>query len=80
MKKSLMSALLAFALTPCFPAEVFADNTEKTASEDDSRIEIVVVTGVRMRQDMTLETSQVVQPGLDNLDCGAGCAAGQGID
>jgi len=34
----------------------------------DDRLEIVIVTGVRMQEDLLLETSQVAQTGLDNSD------------
>ncbi len=35
---------------------------------DDSRLEIVMVTGVRISDAIELETSQVMQPGADNSD------------
>lgn len=68
MKKCLGSVALATALFSLFPFNASAADPEDAATDEDSGIEVVVVTGVRLRQDVTLESSQVVQPGLDNSD------------
>jgi len=49
-------------------AMVFAGETDSEKLQGEAGIEIVVVTGVRVREKLALETSQVTQTGLDNSD------------
>lgn len=62
------AVLAAFVL---LAATAVAEETENLNSEqvgDESRLEIVIVTGVRMSEDLVIETSQVARPGLDYSD------------
>ena len=60
-------------LTLCFllvlgPFTGFADTTEMTGDDDDSEIEVVVVTGARSNDSLELSISEVSHTGLDNSD------------
>ena len=50
------------------PASLFAESGETEQAGDDSRLEVVIVTGVRLGDGLVLESSQVVQTGPDNSD------------
>jgi len=66
VKKSILalSCISCVALGPVLAAE--PEDSERLG--EDSRLEIVVVTGVRMQGDLVLEASQVAQSGIDNSD------------
>jgi len=57
-------AIAALLLLP--PAQAQTDDTGEAA--EDSDIEVVLVTGVRIHDQMVLEPSQVANTGLDNSD------------
>ena len=67
MKRSLLPAACAIACLPCLPI-LAAEAADPPEPADDGRLEIVVVTGVRVGEDLVLETSQVAQTGPDNSD------------
>jgi len=48
--------------------DISAQGEDSEQLNEDDRLEIVIVTGVRMQEDLLLETSQVAQTGLDNSD------------
>ena len=57
-----------FLVSTLLSASLFAESGETELTDDDSRLEIVIVTGVRLRDGLVLEASQVVQTGPDNSD------------
>jgi len=59
---------LFFTISSLLSASLFAESGETEQAEDNSRLEIVIVTGVRLRDGLVLEASQVVQTGPDNSD------------
>jgi len=45
-----------------------AEGADTEQAEDESGLEVVVVTGVKSREPLMLQSSEVTQPGLDNSD------------
>lgn len=66
MKASVVSSILI--TTSFFTSISIADDLESEQISDGSRLEIVIVTGVRMDEDLLIETSQLARPGVDNSD------------
>ena len=67
MKSSVLAGrLIAVPLFFLAAAAAVAGETEQL--EDDATLEVVVVTGVRIADDMRIEASAVAQTGLDNGD------------
>ena len=66
MKNAVLLATLVVSssLTPL----TFAGDSESEKISDGSRLEIVIVTGVRMDESLVIETSQLARPGVDNSD------------
>jgi iron complex outermembrane receptor protein len=61
--------LFAWFIMLCpVPVVVFAGEPDSEQLDNESGIEVVVVTGVRTREELALETSQVTHSGLDNSD------------
>ena len=58
----------SFAILLFSPLAIYAQQTESSADVDDSSVEVVVVTGVRIGDTLKLGGSQVSQPGVDNSD------------
>jgi iron complex outermembrane receptor protein len=66
LEQRIVAVAIATALALAGPAG--ADTGEDVRDRDESGIEVVVVTGVRLQQDMTLNISEVARPGQDNSD------------
>ena len=61
--------LFAWFIMLCpVPVVVIAGEPDSEQLDNESGIEVVVVTGVRAREELALETSQVAHSGLDNSD------------
>lgn len=66
MKKAI--AALSCTLFAWAPPQLMADRGSGEQTDGDERLEIVIVTGVRMRDALLLKTSQVVPTGPDASD------------
>jgi iron complex outermembrane receptor protein len=60
--------LAPLVITSLLTPLAFAGNSETEQIGDGSRLEIVIVTGVRMDESLVIETSQLARPGVDNSD------------
>lgn len=59
---------VVFLSFPLFVSSALADVEDAEAINEDSDIEVVLVTGVRIHDQMELQPSQVAHTGLDNSD------------
>ena len=66
MERKILLALFAPFLL--LPNSVNAQQSESADDADESNLEVVVVTGVRSRETLQLNISDVTQPGVDNSD------------